>query len=517
MEKYSSWLKSTSSDISWHNALYRFAAEKPFCHTNEKIIDDTLEILNTNCQDTINVLGIKDTEISRAIFSLLRPGNSWQIDDGDRISILTPQGIEDFENVWHPEYIKYCEQVYNHLIKIPLGIIGVQKRKDYLSPVLPNRVKLLSDLGLSSLAQGYDAVVRNAISHGGVEYHVGDIRYIDAKEQKDLPVWDLIKLLDDLVDTCNSIIVALLIFIIENQAAIEKHGINVLPLGLRFFLVEGFTARYGIRIVSFEESGHNNSQLNINLMTDTTSREVQQFEALFITWAACYFGGAKYDRFLVSIDCKMPIQPLLTIRGNSLRDGIQKNQLFSDVAPKLFESALLWYDTTSLSSRLYMLATSFKIHWEIQKRKIQMDLLQKGIFLPNLGYKIVFYKNTSPSSFRRIEGHAVLNITGKITDQELIKIIRSAINQLKRKLIRRKDIFGERGLPGSPYSINLRLYSVDRRIRTLSSYTWSNEELVCIAEFSKNWKKSPPFYTREADRIVGSIRIKYNPKLMKTA
>lgn len=514
-EKFSNWLKSKPSSNSWRNSLYNFATETPFCYINPQTIDETLAVLSLDIQSTLDVLKNQEEYVSRAIFTFFRPSSSWQIQDSEKISINTPRGIEAFENIWHPEYIKYSEQVYNHLVKIPLGILGKQNKKDYLSLTLPLRAEKLIKLGYTNLTNGYDSVVRNAVSHGGIEYDISDIRYIDSKDKKEIYAPELVQLLDSLSDTCSSIIVALLIFIIENQEIIEKTGVENLPLGIKFLLTIGFASHNGSKVVSFIESGQNKQQLNINIKINTSSRGVHQLESLQVAWAACFFGGKSFDRFLVNIDCNMPAQPLAIINGKILREAIEDDKVFAEVAPKLFESSLLWYDASKLDFRVYTLKSSFKTNWEIQKRNFRLEMIQKDNFIPRLHYKVVFFKNTSPKSFRRLEAYIVLDVSKEITDINLKKIIKNAINRLRQKLIKRKDIHGEFGLLGFPFSITLRVYSADKRVRTLTSYSWQNKELVAIAEFSKNWKTSPPFFTKQNDSALGQIRIKYNPKLIK--
>ncbi len=514
-ESFSNWLQAKPSNNSWHSSLYDFSNDAPFHYINPQTIDETLSILNIDVQSTLEALKNQGEFVSRAIFTFFRPSTSWQIQDGERISIDTPRGIEDFENIWHPEYIKYCEQTYNHLIRIPLDILGKRANKDYISLKLPLRVEKLNLLGYANLTIGYDSVIRNAISHGGIEYDISDIKYIDSKEEKQVYAPDVVHLLDDLFDTCSSIIASLLIFVIENQSTVEKFGIKYLPLGLRFLLTNGFASHNGSKVISFIESGLNNKQLNINIKTNSTSRGVHQLEALQVAWAASYFGGSDFERFLVSVDCGMPAQPLAIIDGNVLGDAIENEKTLNEVGPNLFKDSLLWYNATKLSSTLSTLQNSMKTNWEIQKRIFRQKMIDGNNFIPRLHYKIVFTKNTSPRRFRRLEGHIVLDVSKSITEAQLLNIIKSAINQLRRRLIKRKDIHGEFGLLGNPYGITVKVYSVDKRLRKLLSYAWQDKELVAIAEYSKSWNISSPIYTKEPNRIQGRIRVKYNEQLTK--
>jgi hypothetical protein len=514
-DEFSHWFKSSFVNGGWHTALYRFASEAPLCYINPKAIDDMLGILNIDLHTTLEVLKKHDKSVSRAIFSVLRPSTSWQIHDNERMSIDTPKGIEDFENIWQSEYIKYCEQVYNHIIKIPLGILEKPKNKDYLSLQLSQRAKKLDEFGYHSLTSGFDSIVRNAISHGGIEYGHNNIHYFDKRDKKEIYAPDLVSLLDDLVDICNSIIIAIVVFVVENQVSIEKSGIENLPLGIKFLLVDGFASHNGLRLMSFIESGNDMQQLNINLIINTTARGVHQLEALQAAWATCFFGGKNYNRFLVNIDCKMPVQPLVIIKGKELQAAIENNSAINEVVPKLFESSLLWYDASKFRLKLYTLLCSLKTNWEIHRRQFRLEMINKGAFIPFLHYKLNFIKNTSLKLFRRVEAYIVLDVTKEIAEADLIKIIKSAIGRLRRMLIKRKDIHGEFGLRGFPFGGIVRVYASYQRVRKLFSYTWQDEELVAIAEFSNNWDKSPPFFTKQADRMLNRIRIKYNPKLIK--
>ncbi len=294
MEKFSNWLTSSPSNNSWHSSLYLFSSVSPFCYTKTAIIDEMLKILHIDAKNSLEAIWNQREYISRAIFAFIRPSSSWNIEDYEKISINSPRGIESFENIWHPEYIKYSEQIYNHLIKIPLEILGKKNNKDYLSLTLANRVAKLTELGYTNLTNGYDSVIRNAISHGGVEYEITDIRYIDSKETKEIHAPESVKLLDNLFDTCSSIIAAFLIFIIENQGIVEKFGVENLPLGITLLLTIGFADHNGSNIISFIESGQNKQQLNINIKINTSSRGVHQIEALKLHGQLVF--GKNFDR-----------------------------------------------------------------------------------------------------------------------------------------------------------------------------------------------------------------------------
>ena len=281
-------------------------------------------------------------------------------------------------------------------------------------------------------------------------------------------------------------------------------------------LADGLASHIGSRLIHFAESkiASGKRQLNIAMRIDSASRAVHQFETFHASWAACQFGCTKYDRFLVSVDCGMPAQPVIAFHGQPLVDAIINNRSLSEAVPSILESSLLWYDTKSIRDRLFTWRNSLKANWQIYWRRFNLERQRSGSFVPDLQYEIVSVRNTSPKAFRRAEAHIVLKLTGKVSETALLRIITNALGKIRRRWIRRKGLYGEQGWPGSPYSVLMRIYSVDERLRRLATYSWQDEELVAIAEWSKNWKTAPPFYTRQADSDINGIRIKYNPKVL---
>lgn len=505
-----------SSFKKWHLCLYKFATVKPLTFVRWKAIDEALTFFNQYPDLTFDGIEALQRELSHAIFSLLRPGASWTKEE--KLSSDRPEKMAEFESIWHPEYQRYCEHAFNHLIQLPLYVIGSRKRKNYLAQTLANRVNLLKTNGLAELATGYDSVVRNAISHGGTSFELTGVKYIDKTDDRLLASWEFTSLFDSLVDTCHSILVALLFFLCEQQTLVEGMGLHRLPLGLRFLFIDAFSSHSGFRLRSAMESDiiGPKRQMNIVCKINSKARWAQIFEGMHTCWNACNFGGEGYNRFFVSFDCGMPVLSSLILNGDEMQRAIKTNEVLNKCASKVIETSLLWYDASSLERRLYFWRSALPIRWQITKMEIVKSWRDGGLEVLSSRYTILETLNRSTENVRKLEAHIVLHERGTVTDKFLQEIVRHAIRRLRRHKVRRTDLNGEKGRAQKPDYITIRLYAQERRIRTLMAYGWKDKGLVLIAEWISHTKKIQSFPTQEADVVLGCIRIKYNPNLVRT-
>jgi hypothetical protein len=502
----------------WHYSLYQFIVMQQLTYHDDNTINEAIKLF-TKFPDSFKTTIIENQDrITRAIFSILRP-NLFSNND-EEILLESPYDLNRFESIWLPEYIRYSEQIYNHLIQIPLTILDLSNGKNnHKDSSLHNRSENLRKLGYQTFCKGFNSTIRNSISHGNIEYTFMEAIFKDNNRQEVLSGPDFAEYYDNLVDTCNSLIIAILLFLSENSTVFSNQEYSQLPLGLLFLLIDGNTYNNGSHIISAFDSKipGNNSQLNIDCYIDSLNKATQQFEALFFCYVASKFCNGKYERFVISIDCNMPNNALIIINGSELHKSIQNNLLLADCGPNLIESKLLWFSENAHRNRLRIFKNFVKPFFELFKIEMA-DLVNKnGIgFIPSV-YKIMQIKNTSPRLIRRLEAFAVLNYSKKdITSDDLIMIVSNAIYRLRRKCIRKKDITGEIGFPYFPYFITLRLYSNQMRLRKLKQLNFQNIELVLIAEWCQNWSKVPPFYTKEVDFFHNGIRIRLNKELVKT-
>jgi hypothetical protein len=207
---------------------------------------------------------------------------------------------------------------------------------------------------------------------------------------------------------------------------------------------------------------------------------------------------------------------MIFLDGQELHQAIARDETLIVSAPKIIESSLLWYDAPNIASRIYNLKSLIPTQWSILKKKIIPDLKRAGIKMLSQNYKITNITNTSPRKLRRLEAHLILYHNGPISSKELLDILSHALKKLRNVWIRVKDFEGEKGFPGHPDYIIIRLYSQEKRLRKLKTYGWNDKELVLISEWNKNWKNAPPYYTKDdVDIIRNNMRIKFNKQLVK--
>jgi hypothetical protein len=516
LDAFSDYVDETSFK-KWHLCLYKFATVKPLTFIRWEAVDETLAFFGQYPDLTVDGVTTLQRELSHAIFSLLRPSASWTKEE--KLSLDRPDQMAEFESTWHPEYQRYCEHVFNHLIQLPLYVIESRKGKNYLTQSLANRANLMQTNGLAVLTAGYDSVVRNAISHGNTSFEVTGVKYIDKKDDRLLASWEFASLFDSLVDTCHSILVALLLFLCEHQTLAEGTGLHKLPLGLRFIFTDAFSSHSGFKLLSAMESdaAGPKKQLNIVCKINSKARWAQMFEGMHTCWNASVFGGEDYNRFFVSFDCGMPVLSSLILDGDELQRAIRTNEALGKCASEIIETSLLWYDASNLERKLYGWKSLLPIRWQIARREIVQSWRDSGLKVLSSRYSILEMLNRSTEAVWQVEAHIILHEKGAVTDELLQDIVRHAIKRLRRHKVRKTDLYGEKGQARRPDYIRIRLYAQERRIRTLMSCGWKDKNLVLIAEWISSSRKIQPFYTQEADAVLGHIRIKYNPSLVQTS
>ena len=501
----------------WHLSLWRFATVRPLVYVRRDAVEQARAFFNRHPELTVQGLKASQQQLSHAVFSLLRPGTSWQKEEG--LSLDEPTHLVEFDSTWHPEYQLYCEHIFNHLIRVPLFVLGNPTSKPYLRTgfPLPKRVDVLRSNNLGTLTQGYSRIVRNAISHGSTSFELTQIVYTNRDVEERLFAADFGRLFDDLVDSCHSVIVALLLFLCDNQALVEVEGLHNLPLGLRFLFIDAFTSHKNLELVSMGESGtaHGRKQLNIACRIGSRSRSVQLLEGMRVCWNVSVFGGEDYDRFAVSFDCGASVAATMFLDGQRLARAVDSNEPLDRCASEILETSLLWFDASRIATRMYSWSAIAAPGWELAKRQIIDDWRKHGLRIPASDYTIRHVTNSSVESIRRIEAHVTLRPHTSITQESLRRVVVHATRRLRRRRIRSLDVGRERGLPRCPNYVWVRLCGRDARIRTLASYGWRNKNLLLWAEWFSPGRNRGPIRVKKPHLVTNGIRIEYNPNLVQ--
>jgi hypothetical protein len=520
LEAFPDYVDEATFD-QWHLMLYRFATVRPLIYHSPQTVSDALTFFNKNPDITFDAITAFQRELTHAILSLLRPGSSWGREEP--LKLDTPQHLFEFESVWHPEYQRYSEHVFNHLIQIPLRILEVEKtrprakKKDYVDMALSERVKCLRNNGLPTLTMGFDSVVRNAISHGQVDFGLYQIVYIDSRDQRQFGSQEFSELFDSLVDTCHSILIVLLLFVCDHKPLVQKRGVSCLPLGLRFILVDALASNERFQILSMMESqSAKGAQLNIACRIDSRARNIQRWEAISACWHAAILGGQAYDRFAVNLDCGASIPASAFLDGRVLQEATANDWTVEQCADaKLLEAELLWYDVPRSRGRFDNWRTVGSLIWKLRmERDLVQQWRQAGLRMLGTRYKIRHVANKSAGDFRIIEAYIVFHDRGNIRESDLQAVVKHIVKRLRRHKIRLEDVGGEKGRRRRPAYVRMRLFARDGRVRTLAPGGWKGGNQILIAEWFSPWKNNGALLVKRSDAIVRRIRIQYNPNLV---
>ncbi|MBM7843783.1 hypothetical protein [Herpetosiphon giganteus] len=495
----------------WTDALYKFATVRPLVYFNKQIILDCKAYLNENPQTTIDGLIKLKRELSHAIKSLLRPNVSWEKEEHLELGI--PRDILDFESIWHPEYQRYCEHIFNHFIKIPLYILGQEKNKDYTKPSLPERVKLLNDNNLN-FTEGYNQVVRNALAHGTIDFGLNEIHYIEKENTKVMRSREFAVLFDNLVNTCHSLLIAIILFIAENEDLIDENGIENLPLGLRGMVIEAMASYKDFEILNFTENdlGDGIKQLLVATKITTRSRNAMMFEGVHLGWFIHLYSGTAYDRVGISFDCGTGIDSILFLKMERLRTAMRNKELVENCLLEIIQPSLLWtdeQDTNDFSVRncLYLTTAIYN--------DILFDTdLNFGVENQRSEYTLRHLKNASNHLSHRLFVSIVLRKWLPIRREFIQQIIAHAIEILKTYKVKKYGLEGEYGDEQVPEYIYVHLYRSDARIRTLSvKSSWKHGNLLARAEWILNWRGHSYDTLQEYYVFDNGLAIEYNPQI----
>ena len=493
----------------YHYSLRVFATREQLLYGDFDIIDELIDFFSKNEELFFKQLQAFKKDLSHAFFSLVRPGSSWGIEN--KLSLSEPNDIIQFERVWHPEYQRYCEHIYNHLMKIPLGILGAQNNKNYNSQHLANRVKTLQKTKFNKLAKGYEAQIRNAISHGDAEFSFLKIIYHDRRSDLELSASSFSKKFDSLVDTCNSIAIATIISLC-NQIQNSKYNLSQLPLAFKYLYLNGYTYHKGYEIKSLvvSKTKDQETQLNIHAENESTSRDSHILESLHSAWALQKLPGINYDRYGISIDCGKKVSSNLFLDGTKLQKSISDNLSYQD-SKGIVTVNMLWHDSSVFEKKFYTFSTAFKTIWKQEKEKVLESLEDVG-FLSHK-YEIKELENKSVRNMRRVEAYTYLNLNLRSSEFNLTDIVNHIVKKLRRKWFYSYGISKRSWFKRRPSYVWVKLFTKNHRTRRMKVSSWSNERFLCKAEWISRSYREKPIFIKNEDFITNNIRYKLNPNV----
>lgn len=514
-KKFSPWIIDSKTN-NLHLMLYPFCNERPFKYIDENIISLCNNYLLNNSELAIEAFKTLDREIRHSINTFFKKGIT---NNEDILDLRNIQNYLDFETIWHPEYIRYCEHIFNHLIKIPLFILGRKKQKDYFQPTLSNRVDILKKNDLELFTRGFNPIVRNAISHGSFEYSILSINYSDKtsnnKRDLNLSTYEFGNLIDDIIITCNSLIISYCLFF----SNLERVGVvSNLPLGFLFLYIKGLSEYDNIKIDNLivTKTINSSSQLIFYISSKYKSRFEHNYNCMVIAYRISKIGFRDYDRLGFEIDFGAELNGQVFFNMKKFNEFIETNKTFDDKLD-FIEDSINWYDTKFKILKVRRFKTALKYIFRIIRINLLDEWSQKGLYWLSRNYIIKDVENSSTDKKVRVKIYVALSGVQFKDERQIIAMLDKVIKEYKKKRYHRKKMTKNIMFKKKPDYIWVYLYLNEFSLRKLKSQGWENSNHLLTAEWIRNRKRNASILLKDSLKEGGNIkdkdelRIFYNP------
>lgn len=157
-----------------------------------------------------------DTELNQAFFHLEEINNLEWHDFFEKVDDI--EFIRFIDQQIHPTYLRLTEAVFTPFCRIVAYFSRVDRGRGTDDLDLFSIVEEIERTSLFDIVSPYKHIVRNAIGHGGITYLQNEILYSDKKGNVEkYSDRDIVRLFDDLLDSCNSLALALSLFLLVHQ------------------------------------------------------------------------------------------------------------------------------------------------------------------------------------------------------------------------------------------------------------------------------------------------------------
>ena len=320
---------------------------------------------------------------------------------------------------------------------------------------------------------------------------------------------------DSLASTSSAIILSILLFISRIHSELDPFKFNSLPIGIFLYGLFGAATHKGFnlkRLIVSEVTG-GRKQLNFICSTKLKSRMAHQLAALHLCTKIQDFGVDNFERFSVSIDVGRNISSVVFLNGDRLKEARDNNEPL-EVLGEVFESSLLWHDTSSFWRKIETYSLVFKISLARYWSNLQDEWALKDLTPIRFRYKIRDVKNVSAGKLRRLEATVILNYGEAISKELLFRIARQSIRRLQGRLVRYAGIQKQSFSVRCPCYVWVKIFKNDAVLRHLHG-VGGGENLLLKAEWTSFWYKYKPLFVRFPTDILGGYRFEYPVRTME--
>ena len=401
----------------------------------------------------------------------------------------------------HPTYLRLIEAVLTPL-STPVAFFSRLARNRSTDGLdVWSVMQELKKFGSGCYVRHYRAIVRNGIAHGGIRFLQNAIRYRDKKGTEEVvDIRSIVRLCDDLLDTCNGLSVALKVFYLISR---EQGYVPPREWFIEELREETWAPWWRIDgCVESEFAGK--SQLIIYVRPNTRHYKKVQWSAMQTGILAEFFAPG-YDRYFLSLRSKQAWPGWAAFDGRKLRtlremeeDDLSqfKGVLVDDLIFYVAEPAM-----PDILGKIDTFVSSIRVHAPLAMRQIRDNLK-----IPNIVCR--------SAAVHRNSWGAVLNavvVIDRVDEAAMAdtirrhrsRIIRSAVTQARRE--RRWNIAAHLPLGFAQVAVIQR----DYRQRRLSGFG-TGKDLVCTVRFQRLRRIKSPDIIGSTVETTGRWRIAWN-------
>ncbi len=503
-EKFKDYLPEDKSFLS----LFRYINKSPEKYYSEnsfqlyfQFLDEELKAHRNNFNKLLNNNNYK---INNSIRNLnLICNETWHekienIDDYDEML--------SFDLKINHAYLKLLESVLSPLIYLIAYQLRVKRGKSTEKLDIYNCVEELKNTTYESFAVTYDNIIRNGIAHGGITYNRDGISFIDKKKTVKITYRDFLRKVDDLVNNCNAIILAIKIFYIKN---IDSEIVIPKELMIEELKAETNSPWWNIEGSLDSTIINSESQLMIFARPNTTDINKIRYATVMTGILAEYYAPG-YKKYFISLKSSVCLSGWATFDGDLIKEKRLKNtDTFEEYKGIIIENLIYFVPTYKLPRYLYKLNElfhSFKIHFslilkDLREELNKLDIIIKDASIHKNGWRLVLNSSVIINNNKND-----VNLKIKAEARRIIKLsLKKAKRQNKNLLLNLLPLGYAR----------IGLFEKEYRKRRLSSFGL-NKELIGTIQIKKIKRiKVPDIFNSTID-VKGKYRFAWNKKWMES-
>ncbi len=446
-------------------------------------------------------LSARESEINRALLFLRGINSEYWHDTipsaGDEYDL-----IRFIDKNVHPAYLRLVEAVLIPLAKPVTYFSRLDASKGTEGLNVWSVVQELMDGEFDLFVRPYNHLIRNGIGHGGITYLQNEIRYCDKKgNEQSFNARSIVRLCDDLLDTCNGLAAALKVFLIVSREFGYK-----LPFELLLEELQEETQTPWWKIDGCVESELvGRSQLLIYARPATRDSTKVHWSAIQSAIMAEYFAPG-YDRYFFSLRSPKALPGWAAFDGKKMRDlregGIDDIPPYAGIIEEGGMFYLPKWPLPHFLCKLDTLLHAFRINWPLTLQEVRQKLGIPSIIC------------------RRASAHR--NAWGAVVTAEVLvecldsERTMSLIRNQRRRIVKaavKKARDSVNGINGAAYlplgCAYISVFRNDHRRRRLSGFGLG-EDLVCTVRFQRIRRIKTPDIMGSTVETFGKWRFAWN-------